>query len=46
VFDGYRALGRYGDVSQVGSMPWKPASSAKTMRAAMPSAMSVVQWSR
>lgn len=46
VFDHYRLLGRYDDVSQVGAMPWRPASPPSTLRAAMPSAMSVVQWSR
>lgn len=46
VFDQYRSLGRYGDVAQVGSMPWDPAPPVKTMRAAMPSSMSVVQWGR
>lgn len=46
VFDRYRSLGRYGDVSQVGAMPWTPSSSETTSRAAMPSSMSVVQWIR
>lgn len=44
VFDRYRSLGRYGDVSQVGSAPWAPASPPREMRAAMPGPMSVVQW--
>lgn len=44
VFDRYRALGRYADASQVGSAPWTPAASQQALRAAMPSAMSVVHW--
>lgn len=46
VFDRYRSLGSYSDVSQIGSVPWTSASSEKTTRAAMPSAMSVVHWDR
>lgn len=45
-FDGYRALGRYNDVSQMGVMPWTPASTEKAMRSTMPGALSVVQWGR
>jgi murein DD-endopeptidase len=44
MFDRYRSLGRYGDVSQVGAAPWTPASAPRPMRAAMPAPMSVVQW--
>jgi len=44
VFDRYRSLGRYADVSQVGAAPWTPAAPARTLRAAMPASMSVVQW--
>jgi len=43
-FDRYRSLGRYGDVSQIGSAPWPPAASQRLMRSAVPSALSVVQW--
>jgi murein DD-endopeptidase len=46
VFDSYRPLGRYSDLSQVGSAPWTPAPIDKATRAAMPSSMSVVQWGR
>lgn len=46
VSDRYRSLGRYGEVSQPGSVPWMPASSEKVTRSAMPAALSVVQWSR
>jgi murein DD-endopeptidase len=46
VFDSYRPLGSYSDVSQVGSAPWTPAPTTKATRAAMPSSMSVVQWAR
>jgi murein DD-endopeptidase len=45
-FESYRALGRYSDVSQMGTMPWAPAPSEKAMRSAMPSALSVVRWGR
>lgn len=45
-FDSYRSLGRYSDVSQMGSMPWVPAAPEKAMRSAMPSALSVVHWGR
>lgn len=44
VFDRYRALGRYGDMSQVGTVPWLPASPEATSRAAMPSSLGVVHW--
>lgn len=45
-FDRYHPLGRYSDVSQVGSMPWVPALSGKAIRSAMPSSLAVVQWDR
>jgi murein DD-endopeptidase len=43
-FDRYRSLGRYGDVSQVGSAPWTPAPAQRLLRGSMPASMSVVQW--
>jgi murein DD-endopeptidase len=46
VFDRYRSLGRYSDVSQAGSVAWMPASLQTSTRSAMPSSLSVVQWSR
>lgn len=46
VFEGYRSLGRYGDVSQMGTSPWLPLAAEKAMRAAMPSALNVVAWGR
>lgn len=45
-FDGYRTLGRYSDVSQMGAMPWVPAPSEKAMRSAMPADLTVVRWGR
>jgi murein DD-endopeptidase len=45
-FNRYRVLGRYGDVSQMGVVPWTPAPSEMDMRSAMPSSLSVVQWIR
>lgn len=45
-FDRYRSLGRYGEVSQMGTLPWTAAPSERVMRAAMPSSLSVVTWGR
>jgi murein DD-endopeptidase MepM/ murein hydrolase activator NlpD len=45
-FDRYRVLGRYSDVSQMGTVPWTLAASKTAMRSAMPSSLSVVQWAR
>jgi murein DD-endopeptidase len=44
VFDRFRSLGRYADITEVGSTPWTPITPAKTLRAAMPSSLSVVTW--
>ena len=43
-FDRYRLLGRFDDVSQVGTTPWTPAAPKDASRAVMPAAMSVLRW--
>lgn len=46
VFDAFRVLGRYREVSQMGVSPWTPAPSETLVRCAMPPSLSVVQWVR
>lgn len=43
-FDRYRLLGRFDDVSRIGTAAWTPARPARELRASMPAGMGVVRW--
>lgn len=45
-FDGYRLLGRFDDVAEIGTTRWTPVAGDAERRATMPGGMSVLEWNR